>query len=94
MDVEGNEALSTIFTNTSPNPANNRLNVTISGDISETYEISIYNIYGQLILEDNGKTNSNFTQLALDISSISNGTYVVNINVGGRSFNHKIVKVD
>lgn len=94
MDVEGNEALSTIFTNTFPNPANNRLNVTISGDISETYEISIYNIYGQLILEDNGKTNSNFTQLALDISSISNGTYVVNINVGGRSFNHKIVKVD
>ena len=94
LDVDENEVLSTIITNAFPNPANNKLNINISGDISETYEISIFNIYGQLILEEKGKTNPNITQLALDISSISNGTYVVNINVDGRSFNHKIVKVD
>lgn len=94
MDVEENEFDKNIFTNVFPNPANNHLNITLNTDNAESFEISIYNIYGQLMLEEKGTTNHNITQKTIDISKLSNGTFVVNINVDGKNFNHKVVKVD
>ncbi|MCF6342305.1 MAG: M4 family metallopeptidase [Bacteroidales bacterium] len=94
MDVEENGFDENIFTNVFPNPANNQLNISINTENAETFEINIYNIYGQLLVEEMGTTNSSITHKVIDISKLSNGTFVVNININGRNFNHKIVKVD
>ena len=94
LDVEENEITKNVFTNVFPNPANDQLNITINSDNTESYKISVFNIYGQLILEEKGTTNNQITQKSIDISKLSNGTFVLKININGKNFNHKIIKVD
>lgn len=94
MDIEENDISGNMFTNVFPNPANNILNINITTDNIEPFEVSVYNIYGQLILKETGTTNQNITQKTIDISTLSIGTFVVNIKINDRNFNHKIVKVE
>lgn len=94
LDIEENDVNGNMFTNVFPNPANNTLNININTENIEPFEVSVYNIYGQLLLKEMGTTNQNITQKTIDISTLSIGTFVVNIKINGRNFNHKIVKLD
>ncbi len=65
-----------------PNPANNELYL-LSNNLSEAYEISIYNLIGQQVLQTTNKT--------IDISSLPNGMYMVLVKSASIEFNKKII---
>ncbi|RLD41562.1 MAG: neutral protease [Bacteroidetes bacterium] len=94
MDVGENELHGNVFTNVFPNPVSNQLKFTINTDDAESFEVNVYNIYGQLMFSENGISKRGITQKTIDIANFPNGTYVVKISVDSRIFNHKIVKAN
>jgi hypothetical protein len=94
MDVDEAQLPGKIFTQVFPNPANKQINLTINSEDVENFEVNIFNIYGQLLLTEQGTSQSGITQKIIDVSRFPAGTYVMKINVDGRSFNHKIVKTN
>jgi hypothetical protein len=65
-----------------PNPANNELYL-LSNNLSEAYDISMYNLIGQQVLQTTNKT--------VDISSLPNGMYMVLVKSASIEFNKKII---
>lgn len=71
----------------SPNPTNGLVNISM-----EDFEVStakVYNTFGQLILENTFSKNT-----TIDISGISSGTYIVEIQNEKGSFSSKLVKLN
>ena len=66
----------------SPNPVNDVLNI-ITGD--KISKVTIYDVLGRVIL-------SKDNQSSIDVSSLSSGSYIVNIVVGGTSQSLKFLK--
>ena len=58
-----------------PNPASNQL--IIEGDITEITHFKIYNSLGQLISFDISEVEKNTTHVKLNISSLTNGVYLI-----------------
>ncbi|MBK8111956.1 MAG: T9SS type A sorting domain-containing protein [Saprospiraceae bacterium] len=69
-----------------PNPVNEKLYIEFPNACT-TYRISIINTSGQTILHQNNKL-----QHGIDVSQLQAGLYILKMEVGGRSFNCKIVK--
>jgi hypothetical protein len=65
-----------------PNPANNELYL-LSNNLNEAYDISIYNLIGQQVLQTTNKT--------IDISNLPNGMYMVLVKSASIEFNKKII---
>jgi Metallo-peptidase family M12/Secretion system C-terminal sorting domain/Bacterial pre-peptidase C-terminal domain/Fibronectin type III domain len=70
-----------------PNPAGSQLNVWIEGFEKKT-EIKIYDLMGKLVMQQ----GSNMTLTQLNISKLSAGFYLVNVNNGKESRSAKFVK--
>jgi len=74
-----------------PNPVKNSLNISSSEiSFSEDVQVSIYDMTGRRILSFEDLEISN--NLKLDMSSLSKGIYVLNINDGGQSIQKRIIK--
>jgi hypothetical protein len=72
-----------------PNPATNLLNVNISNAIFKNSIVSIYNVSGQQLMN----STMNGTNTALNIESLSNGIYFINVtNENGFNKTVKFVK--
>ena len=69
-----------------PNPVNEKLYIEFPNACT-TCRISIINTSGQTILHQNNKL-----QHGIDVSQLQAGLYILKMEVGGRSFNCKIVK--
>lgn len=69
------------------NPVQNELN--IKGLSSSVRQVSIYNLFGKLLLET--KVN-NQSSLRLEISNFSSGMYIVKLAGNNLSFTKKIIK--
>lgn len=65
-----------------PNPANNELYL-LSNNLNESYDISMYNLIGQQVLQTTNKT--------IDISTLPNGMYMVLVKSASIEFNKKII---
>jgi len=65
-----------------PNPVTSLLN--INSDISQ-YEIRVYNVFGQLMLEGNNLK-------AVDVSDFASGVYYINMKAEESISNFKFVK--
>ena len=65
-----------------PNPANNELYL-LSNNLNEAYDISMYNLIGQQVLQTTNKT--------IDISNLPNGMYMVLVKSASIEFNKKII---
>ncbi|HOY38826.1 MAG: T9SS type A sorting domain-containing protein [Bacteroidales bacterium] len=70
-----------------PNPFTDLINVDLPA-IEGNYDISVYNLMGQLLYSD--KTRSNNTPLHL--SRLVNGTYLLQIRTNDNVFNQRIIK--
>lgn len=71
-----------------PNPAKNEVNISITSTYSEQNTIGIYTITGQLINQiESSKSLTN-----LDISYLSEGTYMIIIDSGDFKYQQKIIK--
>lgn len=72
-----------------PNPTEGHLKVEIAGwDNSDQGSLQLYNAVGQLIL--NQRMGSSYTEL--DISSRTNGLYILHITLNGKETSWKIIK--
>ncbi len=68
-----------------PNPANNVINLNAQDNIER---VSIYNILGQKVVDQ----NINATSTQLDVANLTTGTYLMEVSVDGKSATYKIVK--
>lgn len=80
--INADEALS-IF----PNPTNN--NITIQTGLTESYQISIYNVAGELMRRE----TINGPSAQFDLSSYSTGLYFIELKGSSFSVNRKIIKL-
>ena len=74
-----------------PNPVNDNLNITTKDfGFSNDVSVSIYDITGREILRVSDFNNPN--TLSVDLSSLSNGVYIVNLTDGQHSIQSRIIK--
>lgn len=71
-----------------PNPTNSVLNISTLNQI-EKGNLKVISITGQIILEENLLSGTDFS---LDVSSLSQGIYVIQIISGNEIFNSKFIK--
>ena len=69
-----------------PNPSMNELNIEIPEITNQNLKISIYSITGELIIQDI------IFDKKIDISSLSNGMYILKIENGTKNFTAKFIK--
>ena len=72
-----------------PNPATDKLNISTSGDGS--LEIQLMNVYGRLVMTETMSTSSNGF-CCLDISSLSAGVYLLEVQQGEQCETIKFIK--
>jgi subtilisin family serine protease len=74
-----------------PNPVNDNLNITTKDfGFNDDVSVSIYDMTGREILSVNDFNSPN--ALNIDVSSLSNGVYIVNLTDGQHSIQSRIIK--
>lgn len=73
-----------------PNPTNDRVTISAT-DLNRITVFSLYDQRGRLVFETR---NKGADQVEIDLSHLSNGTYILRSNVGenDRAFTHQIIK--
>jgi len=74
------------YIHVSPNPSNG--NIHIKSDLDEISSVKLFDIRGRLIVD----RNVNSTELTLNLNTLSNAIYLVNIKVGNSTVIKKIIK--
>ncbi len=92
-DLEEN-LVEDIFVNAYPNPFNNELTLVAEIKNNNPYDIKVFNIYGQLVKEISGVSQSEMATVKLNTDNWAKGTYLVRINTGKHTTTKKIVKVE
>ena len=71
-----------------PNPANDLIEVSLSGIQYESFALALYDLSGRIIIEANGEGNS----LELDVREIPSGVYLIFVQTGkGKSGWEKVI---
>ncbi|MGK4567048.1 T9SS type A sorting domain-containing protein [Flavobacterium sp. 3HN19-14] len=83
LSAEQQEML-TVGSKVYPNPATNRINITNSLPAGENGTVQIYTLGGAKVLEQ--AVSGNNPTIALDIESLSSGTYVYKLNNRAEKF--------
>ena len=90
VSVKDNSAFSGIV-NIYPNPANNMINVNYEIKSNEKVSINVTNLAGQVVAtKNNGSQVSGSYKSEMDLSSLANGLYLVQLKVGDRVHTEKI----
>ena len=73
-----------------PNPANNKVNITINDNAYDSVLIQVVNSLGQRLqsIESNSQSTNNFS---LDVSNVATGLYFINIDVDGVKISKKLL---
>jgi photosystem II stability/assembly factor-like uncharacterized protein len=73
-----------------PNPSCNKLTIILPGEMKQDFILEIHNNAGSMILSKrfHGRTGT----LNVDISSLKNGVYIVNLSISNRSYAAKFIK--
>jgi hypothetical protein len=73
-----------------PNPAVNELNFDIQKDEISNLQIRIFNSAGDIVLSSNDENISQ--KKTIDVSALSSGIYLIEMNIDGEKFVRKVVK--
>ena len=68
-----------------PNPAKNILNVAYTNVSDESTNITIYDLTGRVVLQQEVNPNNSNHKVQLDISNLRKGSYLLQMNNGGKS---------
>jgi hypothetical protein len=73
-----------------PNPANNKVNITVNDNAYDSIKIQVFNSLGQRLqsTESNDQSTNNFS---LDVSNLAAGLYFINIDVDGVKASKKLL---
>ena len=66
--------------------------VNAKGLKGKQYKLEIFNLAGQLVLEENGKLDSEYYTSDVALTSVGNGMYVVRLSTDREVLNGKFVK--
>jgi len=91
IDLDGKESLSSVVTlernvehfaveKLYPNPTHQFLNIGLQSPLSDEYALNIYNSVGQIVLSKLVQINKGVSTETIDISSLSNGIYQIQLN--------------
>ncbi len=73
-----------------PNPSSGVFNVEINSLNISDIKISIYNLLGSVVFENNFDNSFNFNE-AIDLSSVESGVYLMNVTIGNKKVTKKII---
>jgi Zn-dependent metalloprotease len=94
MDVKEQPVEKAFFSNIYPNPASGDVSVVFNAEKNEDFRISVTSVLGQIMMNKEGVSTNGLNKIAMNLSRLSAGTYVVNISVGNKVKTHKVVKID
>ena len=78
-----------------PNPViNSKLNILIKEPLGQVVSISIYDLYAKRLLQTSTTVDWNTNPIQMDLSSIPNGIYILEISEGRKNAISKIIKTD
>lgn len=78
-----------------PNPViNSKLNILIKEPLGQAVSLSIYDLYAKRLLQTITSVDWNTNPIQIDLSSIPNGVYILEISEGGKNVISKIIKAD
>ncbi|NBC58594.1 MAG: T9SS type A sorting domain-containing protein [Bacteroidetes bacterium] len=72
-----------------PNPASDLVNINFSQNTDELEQIVLYDLNGRLVFAS--KLNSNDIEQQIDVSNLSSGIYVLEINTVKHQYNTKVI---
>jgi len=76
-----NEILNDVRIGLSPNPADDQLNIAMELDKAMDLQVTIVNIAGQIVYQDNlNNLNEGLRSQSIDISSLQSGLYLLNLS--------------
>ncbi|MDT8308056.1 MAG: T9SS type A sorting domain-containing protein [Bacteroidales bacterium] len=78
----------------SPNPAKEKVSITISMNNPGEINLKLFNHEGKLVIDKNYHEINNKTTFSLDLTSLSPGTYLVQIRCNNRIFVEKLIITD
>ena len=73
-----------------PNPSNGSVNITIN-NVDKDVTLTVYNVVGEVVKSFATTQSSAVFNKALDLSTLSNGTYLVKIQSGSKTATKKLV---
>jgi hypothetical protein len=82
------------FSNVYPNPAGKEASVVFKSDKPQPYSVSVYNLFGQLLMNKKGIAVNGLNKVILPTKNLTNGTYLVNIIIGNKTKTDKVIKTD
>ena len=85
QDVAFDNAISIL-----PNPSNGSVNITIN-NVDKDVTLTVYNVVGEVVKSFATTQSSAVFNKALDLSTLSNGTYLVKIQSGSKTATKKLV---
>ncbi len=74
-----------------PNPVENSLNVEFTAKESTNIEFKLLDVSGRTVMEKPYFAASGINKLTIDLSGVSNGVYLLNLNTEAGNLNYKIV---
>jgi hypothetical protein len=75
-----------------PNPARNSLSLTIENNEGGNITIVLSDLTGRVVLNRTQNTTGDFFREDLDVSTLSNGMYIVTVQTGSEKFVSRLVK--
>ena len=90
--IEEKVTKSDFFSNVYPNPAYNNVSAVFKSEKIQPYTVSVYNVFGQLLINKTGSAVNGLNKIALHLESLTNGTYMVKITLSSSTKVHKIIK--
>lgn len=89
VGVKEKDAVS-LSVNVFPNPTNGLLNIEINNPTGSASEISVYNVIGEKVL-NTAAVKGNYSTHTIDMSTLANGVYQLEVKADGKSSFKKIV---
>ena len=74
-----------------PNPTNNEINIALQLAENQLIKINLYDAFGKIIFQKEG-VNTAFFQEKMDVSSLPNGVYFLNVAIGKQQLIEKVIK--
>jgi hypothetical protein len=65
-----------------PNPGNDRITIQFDSETIEEYELTLFNITGTVVLNDNGMTYEGGNQINMPASELAEGVYIIRLRKG------------
>lgn len=75
-----------------PNPVVDKLNIRMGEKVKGAIKVNIYNSAGIAVVKENTNIDP-YAPLAVDMSKLSGGSYLVVVNYGGKEYKNNVIKL-